>query len=51
MDGPYDYETLRCVIYCFLVKLTNEKELVTEWMDSRTHGRFNPPTLSIQLSA
>ena len=32
-------ETLGCVIYCFLVKFTNEKELVT---DGRTDGRTHP---------
>ena len=28
IDGPY--HALECVIYCFLVKFTNEKELVTD---------------------
>ena len=45
IDGPY--EALVCVIYCFPVKLANDKELVTDrltdgwtkpsYRDSRTH--------------
>ena len=40
IDGSY--ETLGCVIFCFLVKFANEKELVTDQptdplRDARTH--------------
>ena len=36
IDGPH--EALGCVTYCFLVKFTDEKELVTDrWTDRRTH--------------
>ena len=42
IDGPY--EALGCVIYCFLVKFTNEKEQMTDrrtdkpsYRDARTH--------------
>ena len=44
-DGPQ--EALGCVIYCFLMKLTDEKELVTPGpTDQRTDGRTDRRTPS-----
>ena len=49
MVGSIDvlYEALGCVIYCFLVKFNNEKELVTDRpadgpTDGPTDGQTNP---------
>ena len=46
-NGPQ--EALGCVIYCFLMKFTDEKELVTDrptdgQTDGRTDGRTDRPT-------
>ena len=40
-DGPH--EALGCVIFCFLIKFTDEKELVTDgWTDGPTDRRTHP---------
>ena len=42
IDGPN--EALGCVIYCFLVKFTSEKELVTDRRDGPTDRRTDQRT-------